>query len=88
MRDTINGRLGRYTLQTRDYFYNALREILQQVTLLGRWRSSFFDHAASYGRTSLRLLYCLDRFSEDMDFSLLAPDPTFSFEPCGDALER
>ncbi|HEY3330216.1 MAG TPA: nucleotidyl transferase AbiEii/AbiGii toxin family protein [Capsulimonadaceae bacterium] len=88
MHDAIKGLLDRYSLQTRDDYYKALREILQQVALLGLWRASFFDHAAFYGGTSLRLLYGLDRFSEGMGFSLLAPNPTFSLEPFGDALER
>ena len=56
----------------------ALAEILQSITLLGLSRSNFFDKAAFYGGTALRILHRLDRFSEDLDFSLLAPDPGFS----------
>jgi len=56
----------------------ALAEILQSITLLGLSRSDFFDKAAFYGGTALRILHRLDRFSEDLDFSLLAPDPGFS----------
>ena len=47
-----------------------LREMIQQIALLGLWRAKFFEHAAFYGGTALRLLYGLDRFSEDLDFSL------------------
>jgi len=55
----------------------AVREILQEIALLGLWRSKFFDKAAFYGGTALRILYGLDRFSEDLDFSLLKPGKRF-----------
>jgi predicted nucleotidyltransferase component of viral defense system len=58
----------------------ALAEILQSIALLGLSRSDFFDKAAFYGGTALRILHSLDRFSEDLDFSLLAPDPSFSLQ--------
>jgi predicted nucleotidyltransferase component of viral defense system len=54
-----------------------LREILQEIALLGLWRSKFFDKAAFYGGTALRILYGLDRFSEYLDFSLLSPSKKF-----------
>jgi hypothetical protein len=65
-----------------------MREILQEVALLGLWRSKFFEHAAFYGGTALRILYGLDRFSEDLDFSLLVPDATFELAGYLPALER
>ena len=61
-----------------DEHVRALREILQQVALLGLWRGGFFQRAAFYGGTALRLLHGSDRFSEDLDFSLLVPDATFN----------
>jgi len=67
---------------------NALREILQQLALLGLWRSKFFEQAAFYGGSALRVLYGLERFSEDLDFSLLTPEPEFSLGVYGSALER
>lgn len=60
---------------------NKLREILQQTALLGLARHNFFQHAVFYGGTSLRILYGLDRYSEDLDFALLKPDPNFNFTP-------
>ncbi len=60
---------------------DKLREILQQTALLGLARHHFFQHAAFYGGTALRILYGLDRYSEDLDFSLLKPDPDFDFNP-------
>jgi hypothetical protein len=64
----------------------ALREILQQIALLGLWRSKFFEKAAFYGGTALRILYGLDRFSEDLDFSLLAPISKFDLSGYSSAL--
>ncbi len=60
---------------------DKLREILQQTALLGLARHHFFQHAVFYGGTALRILYGLDRYSEDLDFSLLKPDPDFDFTP-------
>jgi len=59
----------------------ALREIMQQVALAGLSRTGFYEKAAFYGGTALRIFYGLDRFSEDLDFSLLSGDPDFSFKP-------
>ena len=67
---------------------DKLREILQQAALLGLHRTRFFDHAAFYGGTALRILYGLDRFSEDLDFSLLQSNPTFNFTPFLEGLEK
>jgi predicted nucleotidyltransferase component of viral defense system len=59
----------------------ALAETVQSIALLGLSRGGFFSYAAFYGGTALRLLYHLDRFSEDLDFSLTSPDNAFSFGP-------
>ncbi len=88
MHDAIRSMLDRYECRSRDDYVNALREILQDVALLGLWRSKFFEHAAFYGGTALRVLYGLDRYSEDLDFSLLKPDESFSLKAYGDALLR
>jgi predicted nucleotidyltransferase component of viral defense system len=59
----------------------ALREIMQEVALAGLQRAGFFEKAAFYGGTALRIFYGLNRFSEDLDFSLLEVNPDFSLEP-------
>ena len=69
--------LEKYDLSTADKTYEALREILQEIVLLGLSRAGFFDHALFYGGTALRILHGLDRFSEDLDFSLISPDDNF-----------
>lgn len=88
MNDAVRQMIERYACQTRDDYLNALREILQQLALLGLWRSKFFEHAALYGGTALRVLHGLDRYSEDLDFSLLKPAAAFSLGAYGDALQR
>lgn len=57
--------------------HRALAETIQATALLGLSRTDFFTHAAFYGGTALRLLYNLDRFSEDLDFSLLEAGQAF-----------
>lgn len=65
-----------------------VRESLQSLVLLALWRSNFFEHAAFYGGTALRILYDLDRFSEDLDFSLLKPNNNFTFEKYSSSIIR
>lgn len=59
----------------------ALREVMQEIALAGLYRGGFFDKVAFYGGTCLRIYHQLPRFSEDLDFSLLKPDSSFSLEP-------
>jgi predicted nucleotidyltransferase component of viral defense system len=88
MHDAIQSMLDRYELQTRDDYINALREILQEIALLGLWRSKFFERTAFYGGTALRVVYGLDRYSEDLDFSLLKPSDSFSLGTYAESLQR
>lgn len=78
--------LEKYDLSTADATYEALREILQEIVLLGLSRAGFFDHALFYGGTALRILHGLDRFSEDLDFSLIVPDNNFDLSQYEDAV--
>jgi hypothetical protein len=80
--------LAKYEPKSVDDSVRALREIIQEVALLGLWRAKFFEHAAFYGGTALRILYGLDRFSEDLDFSLLAPSPDFNLARYTASLEE
>lgn len=79
--------LARYEQKTETDKINALHEVMQQVALAGLNRAGFFDKAAFYGGTCLRIFYGIDRFSEDMDFSLLHADSNFSLENYFDALK-
>lgn len=73
--------IAEYKPQNEDETLSALREIMQEIALAGLSRTDFFEKAAFYGGTALRIFYGLDRFSEDLDFSLLKSDPDFSLEP-------
>lgn len=81
MNAALQSLIDRYQPVTQHDWENALREIVQELALLGLWRSKFFEHAAFYGGTALRIIHGLPRFSEDMDFSLLRPDAKFSLAP-------
>ena len=77
MASVIESMLAKYECKNTDDYRNALKEIAQEVALCGLSRGGFFDKAAFYGGTALRIFYGLDRFSEDMDFSLSKKDDTF-----------
>ncbi|MEA2042814.1 MAG: nucleotidyl transferase AbiEii/AbiGii toxin family protein [Bacteroidota bacterium] len=76
----IKQMLDEYDINTENDIVNALKEIFQEITLLGLFRGGFFNKAAFYGGTSLRILYGLNRFSEDLDFSLIEKNRTFKIE--------
>lgn len=69
--------LEKYSISTLSDEKNALKEVVQEVALCGLFRAGFFNTAAFYGGTALRIFYGLDRFSEDLDFSLLKPSNDF-----------
>ncbi len=71
----------KYKPQNEEDILSALREIMQEITLAALSRTDFFEKAAFYGGTALRIFYGLDRYSEDLDFSLLQPNTNFSIEP-------
>lgn len=67
---------------------NAMKEIMQEIVLCGLSRAGFFQKAAFYGGTALRIFYGLDRFSEDLDFSLEVSDPDFDLASYFPVLEK
>ena len=79
MNDIFQNMLSAYDLSTDQAVRNATFGVNQQVILAGLNQGGFFDKAAFYGGTCLRIFHGLQRFSEDMDFSLLIPDPEFDF---------
>lgn len=78
--------LDTYKPGNKDEATQALREIMQEIALAGLHRAGFFEKAAFYGGTALRIFYGLDRFSEDLDFSLLEVNPHFSLNKYLDAV--
>ena len=67
---------------------NAMKEIMQEIVLCGLSRAGFFQKAAFYGGTALRIFYGLDRFSEDLDFSLETADTSFDLTSYFPVLEK
>lgn len=79
MNDIFENMMSAYDLSTDLAVRNATFEVNQQVILAGLNQGGFFDKAAFYGGTCLRIFHGLQRFSEDMDFSLLEPNADFDF---------
>jgi hypothetical protein len=88
MNEAIRQILATYEIRSLEDSLRALREVMQEIALLGLWRSKFFEKAAFYGGTALRVLYGLDRFSEDLDFSLLEKSKSFDLADYGEALKK
>ena len=77
--EIFNQMLSSYDITTELQKRNAIFEVNQQIILSGLYNGGFFNEAAFYGGTCLRIFHGLQRFSEDMDFSLLAPNENFDF---------
>lgn len=88
MNAAIETMLSAYNIENLYDRKNAMKEIIQEIVLCGLSRAGFFRRAAFYGGTALRIFYGLDRFSEDLDFSLDAPDEDFTLLPYFDTLEK
>ena len=80
--------ISRYEIRTNQERHNAQHEVIQQITLSALHRAGFFNKAAFYGGTCLRIFHELQRFSEDMDFSLLEKDMSFSLEEYFDTIQN
>ena len=78
MSDIFEQMIAQHTIAGDNDRKNALYEVMQQVVLSGLYRGGFFKEAAFYGGTCLRIFHGLRRYSEDMDFSLLAKNPNFT----------
>jgi len=77
MQNVLTNMLSKYEINNLDDKKNAIKEIVQEVVLCGLSRGGFFKEAAFYGGTALRIFYGLDRFSEDLDFSLVTQNINF-----------
>jgi len=87
MHSVVEDMLQKYDCSKPELYKNALKEVIQEIALLGLFRGGFFDRAAFYGGTALRIFYGLNRFSQDLDFSLLEPDKKFKIDPYCDHVE-
>lgn len=77
MQQVLSQMLSKYEIRTLQDRKNAIKEVVQEIVLCGLSRGGFFKEAAFYGGTALRIFYGLDRFSEDLDFSLITKNPNF-----------
>ncbi len=80
MNNVIKLMLDKYNPKSSSERENAIKEIIQEIALAGLSRSGFFDKAAFYGGTCLRIFHGLDRFSEDLDFALIKKDSEFRLD--------
>ena len=88
MNNAIAAMLDHYDPQNNTERENAIREIIQEIALSGLSRAGFFNKAAFYGGSCLRIFFGLDRFSEDLDFALLEKDPAFRLDDYFEALRK
>jgi len=72
--------MSRYEIKSENDRRNAIHEVIQEIALAGLYRSGFFEKAAFYGGTCLRIFHSMPRFSEDMDFSLVAKVDSFNLK--------
>jgi hypothetical protein len=54
--DYLKQRIEEFAPKTETEFENALKQVIQEVALLGLERGRFFEKAAFYGGTALRIL--------------------------------
>lgn len=56
---------------------HVIKEIIQEIVMCGLSKSGFFNDAAFYGDSALRIFYGLNRFSEDLDLALQTENADF-----------
>lgn len=78
---TINELLKKYPSSNTEEIKAGLREMMQSIVLIGLSKGGFFSQASFYGGTALRIFYGLNRYSEDLDFTLNEKNENFSLEP-------
>lgn len=88
MNNIINIMLEKYNPQNSEDRENAIKEIIQEIALSGLSHSGFFEKAAFYGGTALRIFYGLNRFSEDLDFAVIDNSETFKLDDYFQALNK
>lgn len=77
-----------YNSKTIDETKFAIRELLQKIVLIGLSKGDFFNYASFYGGTALRIFYDLNRYSEDLDFTLNLIDESFKLDPFIDKIKE
>ena len=88
MNSVIETMMNRYNPKNNEERENAIKEIIQEIALAGLSRGGFFNKAAFYGGTCLRIFHGLNRFSEDLDFALIEKDPDFKLDAYFPSLKK
>lgn len=88
MNSVLQNMLSKYEIKNTTDETNAMKEIIQEIVICGLSRGGFFNDAAFYGGTALRIFYGLNRFSEDLDFALLEPNPDFDLSKYFSFIEK
>lgn len=88
MNSVLQNMLSKYEIKNTTDETNAMKEIIQEIVICGLSRGGFFNEAAFYGGTALRIFYGLNRFSEDLDFALLEPNPKFDLSKYFSFIEK
>jgi len=88
MNSILMNMLEKYDIKNIEDETNAMKEIIQEIVLCGLSRGGFFNEAAFYGGTALRIFYGLNRFSEDLDFALLEPNKNFDLSKYFSFIEK
>ncbi len=88
MSTVIEKMVERYQCNNVEEMKNAVKEVMQELVLCALSRAGFFDRTAFYGGTALRIFHGLERFSEDLDFTLKVKDENFKLEKYFCAIEQ
>lgn len=80
-RDVVAAKLGEYDLDNAVEQENALQELMQHYILASLSRAGLFAEAMFHGGTCLRIVYGINRFSQDLDFLLKKSNPHFVWQP-------
>ncbi len=78
--DVLQARISEYAPANTIEQENVLQELIQYYVLSSLSRAGLFEGAIFHGGTCLRILYSMNRFSEDLDFLLKKPDPGFAWQ--------
>ena len=73
----LAGLIDRYQPQSSKDYQNAVREIVQEIALLGLWRTPFYEHAAFYGGSALQFFMACSDFRKIWISHCLSPSWIF-----------
>ncbi|NLE65857.1 MAG: nucleotidyl transferase AbiEii/AbiGii toxin family protein [Lentisphaerae bacterium] len=84
----LSAKLREYGPQNAIEQDNVLQELMQHYVLASLSRAGLFRDAIFHGGTCLRIVNGMNRFSEDLDFLLKRPDPSFRWQGYLEAVRK